>query len=62
VNIPPDEQIAQKIRVIAFVSEQRRKMIEEAPVFVFAPVAPHRHLAGIFIIVEELLGPGIYPN
>src|SRR5947209_11762215 len=62
MNIAPDKQITNIVRMIALIGEHRRKMIEEAPAFILAPAAPERYLTRIFGIVEELLRPGIYSD
>src|SRR3954452_2452496 len=59
MDIAPNEQISKKIRVLALIRKQRRKVIEETPAFVLAPVTPNGDLARLLFVVEKLLRPGI---
>jgi len=62
VNISPDEQIAQKIRVQTLVLEHSRKVIEEAPALGLAPIAPNLHLSKLLTVIEQLLRQGYTPT
>ena len=59
VEVAPEIQRSDEIGILRLVLKKVRKMIEEFSAFAGAPVAPEARLPRIFVVIEDLLRPGI---